>query len=156
MKIMKIIQCLLAIFVIFCFYQSAFSGGPDPGPCTDPLPVPDAGKFIRGEFTAALDKGPCQQELCPHYNAHLVLKFGNQTHLFSFTASLGDSNLCAYTAEDLMEIFAFAPCDMNIGGAFGLSGVPVIVSLDIKHQDFCSSMDEMIQGEIVIRVVPLE
>jgi hypothetical protein len=153
---------LLGILMIFCFYGLAFSGGgPDPtGNCPDPLPPPDSGRFIRGEYTVARDKGECSvsdPEGCAHYNVHLILKFQKHTHLFSFPASLGTGNICAYTAEALKENFRSVACDMGIGDKFGLLGIPVIASLTIEQQDFCiDEYDQMIRGEVLIRVVPIE
>jgi hypothetical protein len=160
MKRTRIISWIVALSVIFGFYGIAISGGgPEDPNCPEPLPAPNAGKFLRGEFSVAGDKGDCSviyPEECPHYNVHFLLKWRNQTHLFSFMTPLGTGDLCPYTSEELKETFRRVPCGMGVGLAFGLSGVPVITNLEIVHQDFCGSPDEMIRGEIVIRVVPLE
>jgi len=158
MKRMTMISWILALSVIFGFYGVAFSGGgPEDPACPTPLPDPDAGKFLRGEFTVAPDKGPCSPyDECLHYNVHYLLKWGNQRHLFSFPTSMGTGDLCSYSSEELKDIFARVPCGMEVGVAFGLSGVPVITNLEIVKQYSCGTNDEMIRGEIVIRVVPLE
>lgn len=159
MKKLILILCSITVLVILCFCGSAFSGGgPDPTPlCKFPLPSPDSGKFIRGEFTAAVDKMCVEDEA--HYDVHVILKMGSIRHLFSFIAPIGNENICEFEADTLKELFALEPCLLGIAGAFGLTGgMPVITSLTIQQQDFCDSTnhEEMIHGEVVIRVVPLE
>ena len=159
MKRMTTISWILALLVTFGFNGVAFSGGgPEDPACPTPLPDPNAGKFLRGEFTVARDKSECGQiEGFQVYNVYFGLKWGNQRHLFSFPTPLGAGDLCSYTPDDLLAIFARVPCSMEVGAAFGLLGVPVITNLEIVQQDSCGiTMDEMIRGEIVIRVVPLE
>jgi len=158
MRKIRIMQSLLAILIIFCFYGLAFSGGggPDPTPfCQPPLPDPDSGRFIRGEFTAAVDKIGSGDDA--HYNVHAVLKMGSQTHLFSFAASKGAESICSFDSQALKAALAFHPCRLGIGSAFGLSGMPVIASLTIEDTDFCSptsNINAMIRGEVLLRVVP--
>jgi hypothetical protein len=139
-------------------------GNPDPNPVCPPdasgLPSPDHGKFLRGEFTVA--KGKCACLNYPedwHYDVHVTLKWGNQIHLYSFTAAMVSGGLCNVTSEDLKSAFALFPCNMYGGvipGNFGLSGIPVITNLEILHTDFCGTDNEMIKGELVLRVVPVE
>ena len=69
---------------------------------------------------------------------------------------MGAGELCSYTADDLLQTFARVPCAIEVGAEFGLLGVPVITNLEIVQQDSCGTTDEMIRGEIVIRVVPME
>ena len=158
MKKRRIILCLMAILTIFCFFGVTFgSGGPEDPACPTPLPDPDAGKFLRGEFTVSRDKGPCHTvPECAHYNVHIFLKKGKQRHLFSFPVSLGTGDLCSYDAEDFIDAFKRVPCSIEMGLPFGFSGVPVIAELEITTQDSCETSDEMILGTVVIRVVPLE
>ena len=82
MKKMKLFSGLCVFLLVFGLYGMAFggSGGPeDPGSCPagtpeDPLPAPDAGKFLRGEFTVARVYGMIWDTT---YSAHFNLKKGN-------------------------------------------------------------------------------
>lgn len=158
MKTKRTILVVLALSMLFGFYGVGFSGGGPEDPACDFLPPADSGKFLRGEFTVARDEGDCtveDPEKCGHYNVHAYLRWGYQEHLFSFQSALGSGDLCSYTEEQLMEEFARRPCTEQVGVAFGLYGVPVITDLQIVARDSCWGLDEMIRGEIVIRVVPL-
>jgi len=165
MKKFRLLTLFMAFSMIFCFYGMAFAGGggPEDPECPETiekLPLPDAGKFLRGNFTVARDKGECSIEhptIYGHYNVHVMLKWGNQEHLYSFQAeTLDNLNLCDLTSTDLMKTFGLAPCGLSVQNDFDLSGIGVITDMEITQQDFCAdgSNDEMIRGEIVIRVVP--
>lgn len=157
----KMIPLVFVVMFILGLYGTTFGGGGGlPGPCTNP-PPPDHGPFLIGYYIVAYDQGDCSvgfPDTCAHYNAHLVLKKGNQVHLFSHpTAGAMDvQNICQYkqNLSALKALIQTWPCDLNIPGAFGLTGTPVITFLSITHTDNCGTPLEMISGEIVIRVVP--
>ena len=147
----------MAFVMIFgvCGMAFARGGGPDPGPCTE-LPQPDAGFFLRGEFTVS----QCPFGMCfPEQSVvHIFLKKGNQTELFMLISS--PANFCdsTLTGTDLLEIFKYAPCILDVSGRFDLLGVGVITNIEILQTSTspgkCGTPDEMMRGEIVIRVVP--
>ena len=156
----KIIPLVFVVMFILGLYATAFGGGGLPGPCTV-LPPPDHGPFLIGYYIAAYDQGYCETayaDTCSHYDGLFVLKYRNQTHLFSFAtvAPTSVQDLCQYTQNisALMALVATWPCNMNVGGPFGLTGTPVITHLSITHTDNCNTTSEMISGDIVIRVVP--
>ena len=146
----------MAFVMIFgvCGMAFARGGGPDPGGCeSKPIPPPDAGFFLRGEFTVSLypDTIFGSQSI-----VHIFLKKGNQTELFNYIASsdVGTRPLCDATVEVLLEEFKYVPCRLDVAGVFGLPGVGVITNIEILQTDNCGLPDEMMRGEIVIRVVP--
>jgi hypothetical protein len=159
MKKMRVFPWLLALVLIFGFSGTTFAGGgPEDPACPagteeDPLPAPDAGKFLRGEFTVARAVGLVGDTF---YTVHIKLKKGDERHLFSFPSALGLGDLCALTADELIETFKRIPCTLGVAETFGLEGIPVIASLEIVQEDFCETGAEMIRGEIVVRVVPFD
>jgi len=164
MKRSRLIPLVFGLVFVFGFYGVTFSGGWEDPACQSP-PAPTSGHFIRGSFTVDLDKITSEFSGYAHYNVHLVLKRGNQVHLFSFPSSVGTKGLCDYKVEDtyqgsnlvpgLKTLFAKIPCTLRIGEAFDLSGFPVIADLTITNKDFCVTLEAMIAGDIVIRVVPV-
>lgn len=149
----KMIQTLVigAVLVFGIYGPTIAGGGPeDPGGCTGDLPPANSGDYLKGEFISAgsysdLSTG---QKIIP---VAISLKKGNASHLFSFMASFAD--VCTVTSAYLAEQFKWLPCRLGVAGAFGLSGVPVITSLDIIQKDQCGTINAMVRGEIVIRVV---
>jgi hypothetical protein len=167
----KIILLVLALAFVLGFYGIAKSGDGPTDPACSTLPNPTAGPFLLGAFSVAYDKSEyslTEPALVGHYNVHIALKRFNQTHLFSFPASVPNQNLCTFTASDFKAEFAKHPCKLGFGQAFGLSGTPVIVDLVILKRDFCDSppvgfpysgfdnvpVGAMVLGDIIIRVVP--
>ena len=137
MKRSRMIPLVFGLVFVFGFYGVTFSGGWEDPVCQN-LPAPTSGHFIRGDFSAAQDKSPCSADYpedCAHYNVHLMLKRGKQVHMFSFSAPLGTGDLCGYKVKDtyqnlvpeLKTMFAKYPCNLGVGRAFDLQGVPVIV-----------------------------
>jgi hypothetical protein len=157
MKRKIIISLLLVLVVIFCSHEVAFSkGGGFEDPACLNLPQPSSGTFLYGTYTVARDKSSCSIDLptaCGHYDVHVVLQKKNKIHLFSFY-DMGTGDLCGLGAAGLKKTFEPYPCIINVEEAFGIAGVPVIVDLNITRKDFCGTPDEMIQGQITIRVVP--
>lgn len=157
MKRKMIISLLLALVVILCSHGVAFSRGSgfeDPT-CLN-LPQPSSGPFLYGTYTVARDKSSCSIDMptaCGHYNVHVVLQKRTKIHLFSFS-DMGTGDLCSLGAAGLKKTFAPYPCIINVEDAFGISGVPVIVDLNITKKDFCGTPDEIIQGQVTIRIVP--
>ncbi|UCF92576.1 MAG: hypothetical protein JSW39_00015 [Desulfobacterales bacterium] len=159
MKKIALLPWLLAFFLVFGFSGTTFAGGgPEDPACPagteeDPLPEPDAGKFLRGGFTVARAVGLMGDIF---YSVHIDLKKGDERHLFSFQSALGLGDLCSLSADELTEIFKRVPCTLGVAETFGLEGIPVIASLEIVQVDFCDTAAEMIRGEIVVRVVPVD
>lgn len=164
MKRFRLLTLVMVLSMIFCFYGMALAGGggPDPTACASyfewdasgnliKAPPPDAGKFLRGDFIVARDKMYCEYE---HYNVLFMLKWGDQKHLYSFPTTMVP-NFCDLTSNDLMNTFASVPCQFELQDDFGLTGIPVITNMEIVLQDKCGMEDEMIRGEIVIRVAPI-
>jgi hypothetical protein len=159
MKRSIIIVILFAVMLVLGSYSAALAdGGAEGGPCPDTLPSPTSGPFIRGDFTVAFDKKmQCIETTgCPHYNFHAVLKLGNETHLFSAPQTFHpDTTLCSFSPEQIKGLVERYPCFMDVAGAFGLLGTPVIADLNITLCDtFNDPQNGMILGEVVIRVVP--
>jgi hypothetical protein len=143
----------MAFVMIFGVYGMAFAkgGGPDPGACKE-LPLPDAGFFVRGEFTVS----QCPLGMCyPEQSVvHIFLKKGNQTELFNFSASSLD--ICSSTAATILEDFKSIPCIYGVAEEFGFpQSVGVITNIEILQTDNCGAFNEMMRGEIVIRLVPV-
>jgi hypothetical protein len=157
MKRKMMVSLVLASVVILCFYGLAFSrGGGFEDPTCQKLPKPSSGPFLYGTFTVARDKSSCSIDMpnaCGHYDVHVVLQKKNKIHLFSFS-DMGTDDLCSLGAAGLMNTFKKAPCYFNVEEAFGIAGVPVVVDLNITRKDFCGTPDEMIQGQVTVRVVP--
>ncbi len=167
MKRAKIISVVSILVFLFGFYGIVLGGGAEDPACNF-LPDPKHGPFVKGEFTVALDKSGCSigfPSECAHYNVHLKLKHGHQTHLISFSTSIENRNICSYSASEIKGLFERKPCTLGIGTIFGYQGIPVIAEISITNVDFCSGgetlpgfpnvpLDAMIEGEIVIRVVP--
>lgn len=161
MKKFRLLTLFMVLSMIFCFYGMSFAGGGGPegevcqyyfNQLPEP-PAPDAGKFLRGEFTVA-NTG---------LNAlavHVRLKWGNQEQMYSFITAPVD--LCTIDAESFKDTFAAFPCNLiDTAGDFDglvkdpdLVGVPVITDLVITNEYFCPGSG-IIRGEIVVRVVPL-
>jgi hypothetical protein len=138
----------------------ALGGSKAEDPACDCIPDSGPGPVIPGTFTVAYDKDQCSADYpdqCAHYNVHVVLNKFGETHLFSFATSLGDEDLCtvAEDTEVLKELFKRTPCTLDVGGVFGLEGIPIIKRLTVTQMDFCGTPDEMITGSIQIRVVPV-
>lgn len=152
MKTKMILTVVIGAILVFGIYGLAIAGGgpEDPGGCTGDLPPADSGDFIRGEFISAgsysdLSTG---QKIIP---VAISLKKGNANHLFSFMASFTD--VCTVTSAQLAETFKWLPCRLGVPGAFGISGIPVITSLDIIQTDQCGTINAMVRGQIEVRVV---
>jgi hypothetical protein len=163
MKRDSIVSPALVLILVLAFSGIAMAGEPGPGLCVLP-DKPTSGPFLYGTFTAARDQSTCSETYpsdCGHYNFHLVLTYKHKVHLFSTPAILKD--LCNYVASNpddpdhpgLKELGAKIPCILEVGEAFGLTGVPVIYNLYITERDFCGTEHEMIHGLITIRVVPV-
>jgi len=66
-----------------------------------------------------------------------------------------DRDICSYTEAGLKNEYKYQPCNMGIGKAFGLKGVPVLTDLSVTARDFCGdTVNGMIAGTLKIRVVP--
>jgi hypothetical protein len=163
MKKMRVFPWLLAFVLIFGFYGTAFSGGgPEDPACPagtdeDPLPEPTAGPYLYGTFTVARVVG-LLGDFDTTYSVQITLRRKWKTHLFSFQSPLGEGNLCELDERELMEIFKRLPCQLGVGDAFGLEGIPVIKKLwiTVVESELCGGPGEMIRGWIWIRVVPDE
>ncbi len=166
----KIIPLSLLTMFVFGVYGIALGGGAEPGGCSD-LPAPNAGPFLYGEFTIALDQsaadigGSCLSNSslpplgCAHYNLTVRLwkrlKGGNlaQEELFSYAIPKGATNICEYNSGQLQVLYGFLPCLMGVGAPYGYEGIPVIAELKINN-DSCNGGAEIVSGSVTIRVVP--
>ena len=149
----KMVRTLVigAVLVFGIYGPTIAGGGPeDPGGCTGDLPPADSGDYLKGEFISAgsYSDSATGQKIIP---VAISLKKGNESHLFAFMASFTD--VCSVTSEYIAEQFKWLPCRLGVAGAFGLSGVPVITKLDISQKDQCGTINAMVSGEIVVRVV---
>jgi hypothetical protein len=160
MKKLCLLSWLLAFSLIFGFSGMAFAGGGGPEdpfecPAAGEYPDPDAGKFLRGEYSIARDSAL----FVAAFNVQLFLRKGNETHLYAFTYPVGDVvDLCALEADDLIadpDIEGIA-CALGVGSDFGLDGIPVIYDLTVEYKENCGTPGSLIRGHIVVRVVPDE
>ena len=162
-----ILLLALGFFLYFSGMAIGDGGGPEPkSDCSRLWPATDTSPLIKGFFTAAYDKSQCTVDRpseCRHYDMHFVLEMpqlinGKETlvrHLFSFPMGVCDRDICSYTETELKEKYKYQACNMGIGKAFGLKGVPVITDLSVTVRDFCGDTnDGMIAGTLKIRVVP--
>lgn len=159
MKKMRVLPWLLALALIFGFSGTTFAGGgpedPFECPAAGEYPDPDAGKFLRGDYSIARDSA----FIIAAYSVQFFLKKGDQTHLYAFSIPAGDViDLCVLEADDLIanpDIEGIA-CALDVGSDFGLDGIPVIYDLTIEYQENCGTPGSLIRGRIVVRVVPDE
>lgn len=154
MKKKMVISFFTALLTVLGLYGIAICGGGGPeDPACMNLPEPKSGEFIHGTFTVSMDNSDCSQENneCKHFNVVVELKWNHHVHLYSFPATLGSGNLCAFSAKELKNKFSSRACTLKVGENFHLDGTPVISYLMITHQQ-CD--DNLIKGELIIRVVP--
>jgi len=167
-KVMRV-SLLVVMITFYCSgIAIADGGGPEPISACKSLPsVTATSPLITGSFTAAYDKSQCSLEApedCRHYDIHFVLEMpqlinGEETvrrRLFSFPMRVCDRSICSYTEIYLKEAYKAQACNMGIGKAFGLGGVPVLTDISVTDRDFCDTGDEgMLAGTVKIRVVPI-
>lgn len=169
----KKVMMVSLLVVMIIFYCSGIAigdgGGPESTKACKSLPSATAASpLITGSFTAAYDKSQCSigaPEECRHYNIHFVLEMpqlinGEETvrrRLFSFPMGVCDKSICSYEEIYLKKAYKAQACNLEIGKAFGLGGVPVLTDISVTDRDFCDSGDEgMLAGRVKIRVVPKE
>jgi hypothetical protein len=155
MKKIVLFAPLMMLVAVFGFYGTALCAGfgPEGGQdCPTVMPVPTAGPYLVGAFSAAYDKSEVSDG---HVNVHVTLSRYLKVHLFSFSAG-SSQDLCAVQPAALKDAFDRVPCFMGVQEAFGLAGVPVITNIQIYKKDFCDVgyPQAMIEGTITIRVVP--
>ena len=152
MKTKMVMTVVIGAVLVFGLYGPAIAGGggPEDPVCTGVPPPADSGYFLRGEFISAGSYFDVvyDQRIIP---VAISLKKGNANHLFSFMASFTD--VCTVTSAQLAETFKWLPCRLGVPGAFGISGIPVITSLDIIQTDQCGTINAMVRGQIEVRVV---
>ena len=172
MKKFKMIPWLLSFFLILGFGGVALGGGAEGGAGSDcacvanadPVPLAKKGPFVRGTFTVSRDPLAFGDPQFDHYTVHLVVRKGGTVKLYRFiTGAPGPEDLCDYTAEDLLDLFAALPCQLDIDKDFGFEDpspltnttTPLFKSLRITHQDNCTDPEDwMIRGTFRIGFVP--
>jgi hypothetical protein len=152
---------VLTFVFILGLYGVAAGGGGEPGQgCPATMPPATSGPFLYGTFTVAQDKSEASlySELAG-YDLHIGLQYKLIKHLFSsFILGLDQRGLCGVEDSELETLYAKLPCVLGIGEAFGFDPaqyIPVIKDLHIIKQDFCGTTDAMIEGIVIIRLVPL-
>lgn len=179
MKMKKIFLLALPLVIVLGSTDLALcDGGPAPGPCSQ-LPAADQGPWITGFFIVARDHSkfsPTPDKNAPdwiakdtrHYNVHALLKSSEsdakvKSFMFSFSTNrLGGAKskegyldkLCDNTASDFLDQFKDRPCTLKVGDAFKLTGTPVLTEISNLWMIKCGTDDEMIYGEVKIRIVP--
>lgn len=160
MKKITLLPWLLAFFLIFSFSGTTFAGGgpEDPACSADSFPdsseCPADAKRVWGEITVAREV----DNIIPALNAYSVQislrdkKRGKpkELHLFSFPTPRGESDLCALSEDELIEIFFRRPCTLGVHTAFGFVGLPVFEEFEIIADENCGLPSEMIQIRVVI------
>lgn len=159
--------------MVLGFYGLGWAPGGSPEPPTgfcpipvgEDLPSPDTGPQLSGAFTVGQDPNDVET-VSQAYIIHLKLQQKTKIHLFNMrevqgcdpskpeTCSFG---LCNFTESQLQDLAKWLPCNLGIGAAFGFPAdqyIPVIESLKILNKDGCWTKDEMLEGEIQIRLVP--
>jgi hypothetical protein len=167
----KMIFILTALFLSLGLFGVAFGGGAEGGAGSDcdcvlnadPKPEAQKGPFVKGTFTVSRDPFTINTEF-DHYTVHLFLRKGGDTKLYSFTTGApGPKNLCNYTAEDLLDLYAALPCQLDVDKDFGFEGelentfTPLFKSLIITDKSNCDNIDnedDLIRGEVIIGFVP--
>ena len=166
---MKMIPIVLALFLVLGLSGVALGGGAEGGAGSDCACVKNAdpkleakkGPFVKGTFTISRDPFAVGG-IDDHYTVHLFLRKGGDAELYSFPTPPGPKALCDYTAEELLELYAPLPCNLDVDKDFGFEDpgpfenttTPLFKSLIITDKSNCGDPEEnMIRGEVIIGFV---
>jgi hypothetical protein len=162
MKKTRVVLLVIALILLFGFYGAAFGGGGPEDPACLLDPFPDASQCdkttVYADITVAR-AAPCA--IVPStYSVHMVVrdkKKGKpkEVHLFSFSSSLGDGDLCNLDEDDLIAEFFRLFCSLGVQDLFGFDGIAVTKYVEIVRAENCGTPAEMIQLEVAICDVPV-
>jgi hypothetical protein len=119
------------------------------------------GPILNGFFIASLDQSGV------YYNLHLLVQGKTSAPryyiptavTFPFEQQVGpippnSRSICKFTKDELLRLYRWIPCSLNVQQSFGLEGVPVPYELSICKCEFPEDrLKATIYGTVKIKVV---